>query len=348
MTATLPETTFELPPEREATAPPERRGLSRDEVRLLVARPGALEHRTFRDLPDVVNVGDLLVLNTSATLPAAVEARRADGRRVPVHISTSLDDGAWVVEVRRLDGRGPVEGMRSGDVLRLPGGVRLTLRAPYPDQALTHPRLWLATARPDSAAVAYLERYGRPISYGYLAGEFPIADYQTVYATVPGSAEMPSAGRPFTETLLVRLLAQGVTIAPVVLHAGVSSPEAHEPPLAERYDVPAVTARLVNSARAAGQRVIAVGTTVVRALETAAGADGLVRASRGWTDLVVGPESPARVVDGLITGLHAPEASHLLLLEAVAGSELVGAAYASAVEHGYLWHEFGDATALLP
>lgn len=347
MTATLPETRFELPPGREATMPPERRGLSRDGVRLLVARPGAIEHRTFRDLPDVVESGDLLVINTSATLPAAVDAWRADGRYAPVHVSTSLDDGAWVVEIRRLDGRGPEDGLRIGERLRLHGGALLTLRAPYPDQSTTRPRLWRATPRPARAAAVYLERYGRPISYGYLAGEFPIADYQTVYATAPGSAEMPSAGRPFTEKLLVRLLAEGVTIAPVVLHAGVSSLEAREPPQPERYEVPPVTARLVNSARAAGSRVIAVGTTVVRALETAAGAGGVVRPGNGWTGRVVSPAEPARVVGGLVTGLHPPEASHLLLLEAVAGPELVGAAYRSAVEHGYLWHEFGDATALL-
>lgn len=347
MTATLPATRFELPPGREATMPPERRGLDRDEVRLLVARPGAVEHRTFRDLPDVIEPGDLLVINTSATLPAAVDARRSDGRRVPVHVAMSLEDGAWVVEVRRLDGRGPEQGLRGGERLRLRSGVLLTLRTPYPDDA-ERPRLWRATSDPATDAAAFLMRYGRPITYGYLGGEFPIADYQTVYATVPGSAEMPSAGRPFTETLLVRLLAQGVTVAPIVLHAAVSSPEAHEPPLPEWYDVPAVTARLVNSARAAGQRVVAVGTTVVRALETAAGADGRLRPGRGWTDRVVGPAEPARVVNGLITGLHPPGASHLLLLEAVGGPGLVGAAYRSAVEHGYLWHEFGDATVLLP
>jgi S-adenosylmethionine:tRNA ribosyltransferase-isomerase len=196
--------------------------------------------------------------------------------------------------------------------------------------------------------VDYLARHGRPITYGYLDDRYPISAYQTVYATVPGSAEMPSAGRPFSETLLVRLMARGVTIAPVVLHAGVSSPEAHEPPLAERYDVPPATARLVASARAAGSRVIAVGTTVVRALETVATPAGAVHSGHGWTDLLLGPDRPSRVVDGLITGLHEPEASHLLLLEAVAGIDLVRSAYDAAIAHGYLWHEFGDSTVFLP
>lgn len=169
-----------------------------------------------------------------------------------------------------------------------------------------------------------------------------------MYATVPGSAEMASAGRPFTAPLLVRLMARGITAAPIVLHAGVSSPEAHEPPGAERFSVPEATARLVNTVRAAGARVVAVGTTVVRALESAATEEGFATASSGWTDLVLGPGRPARVVTGLVTGLHAPEASHLLLLEAVTGAGLVASAYEAAVERRYLWHEFGDSTLFLP
>jgi S-adenosylmethionine:tRNA ribosyltransferase-isomerase len=197
-------------------------------------------------------------------------------------------------------------------------------------------------------AATYLAGHGRPIGYGYLAARYPLADHQTVYASQPGSAEMASAGRPFTAELLVRLLAGGVAVAPVVLHAGVSSPERHEPPLPERFEVPEDTARLVNSTRSAGRRVVAVGTTVVRALETAAATDGTVRGSSGWTGLVLGPHRPARVVTGLLTGLHAPEASHLLLLEAVAGAALVGTAYDAAVQQRYLWHEFGDSTLFLP
>ena len=159
---------------------------------------------------------------------------------------------------------------------------------------------------------------------------------------MPGSAEMPSAGRPFTAPLLVRLMTRGIVVAPIVLHAAVSSPELHEPPLPERFVVSATTARLVDDTRAAGRRVVAVGTTAVRALESAGDDLGNVHAVAGWTGLVLGPDRPARVVDGLITGLHPPEASHLLLLEAVAGEERVGAAYAAAVDGGYLWHEFGD------
>lgn len=328
---------FALPPGSEASEPPERRGLPRDGVRLLVARPGRVQHLRFSDLPDQLEPGDLVVVNTSATLPAAVG---------DVHVSTQLDDGTWVVEVRRPDGSGPVRDRAAGEEVALPGGVRLCLCEPYPEPGAK--RLWRARPTPAVPLAAYLARYGRPISYGYLTARYPLADYQTVYATQPGSAEMASAGRPFTASLVVRLVARGVTLTPVVLHAGVSSPEAHEPPLPERFEVPAATARLVNSARRAGRRVVAVGTTVVRALETAAAPSGLVHPASGWTDLVLGPDRPARAVTGLITGLHAPEASHLLLLEAVAGPGLVRAAYDAAVEQRYLWHEFGDSTLFLP
>ena len=339
---------FAIPPGAEAEAPPERRGLPRDGVRLLAARPAGLSHHRFADLADLLDPGDLLVVNTSATLPAALDAWRRDGRRAPVHVATALDDGDWVVEVRRAGGDGPAPDAARGERLRLPDGRRLRLVEPYPDASAGRSRLWRARPRPGVDLGWYLGRHGRPIAYGHLAGRFPLADYQTVYANAPGSAEMASAGRPFTAPLLVRLMARGVTVAPVVLHAGVSSPGRAEPPLPERFAVPEDTARLVASARSAGRRVVAVGTTVTRALESAVGPDGEVRAASGWTGLVLGPERPARVVTGLVTGLHEPEASHLLLLEAVAGPELVGAAYDEAVAAGYLWHEFGDSMLFLP
>jgi len=191
----------------------------------------------------------------------------------------------------------------------------------------------------------YLAEHGRPIRYGYVAREWPLAAYQNVYALEPGSAEMASAGRPFTAELITRLVASGVQVAPITLHTGVSSPERGEPPYPERYRVPESTARLVN---AASGRVIAVGTTVVRALETVVAPDGTVRAGAGWTRLVVGPERGLRAIDGLITGWHEPEASHLELLRAAAGDELLDRAYRAALAEGYLWHEFGDSHLVLP
>ena len=337
---------FAVPRDAHATAPPEATGLARDEVRLMAVCPGGIRHARFRDLPELLEPGDLVVVNTSGTLPARLQAVRADGRTTPVHVSTALDDGSWVVEVRRPDDTGPDRGVEPGTVVDLPGGVRLTLLAGHPGGRPS--RLWRARTEPATALDSYLLRHGEPIRYGYLARAFPLADYQTVYATEPGSAEMPSAGRPFTERIVTRLAARGIPVVPLVLHTGVSSPEAHEPPYPERFRVPEVTARLVTSTRHAGRRVVAVGTTVTRALETATGEDGTTRPAGGWTDLVLGPDRPARAVTGLITGLHEPGASHLRLLEAVAGLELVDAAYREAVAERYLWHEFGDSMLFLP
>jgi S-adenosylmethionine:tRNA ribosyltransferase-isomerase len=253
-----------------------------------------------------------------------------------------------VVELRRPGAAGPDLRARRGERLRLRGGIELRLWAAYPDPAARPSRLWRASVSPPVSLPAYLSRFGEPIAYAHLAGRFPLADHQTVYAGEPGSAEMASAGRPFTAPLLVELMARGVTVAPVVLHAAVSSPELPEPPLPERFEVSEDTARLANSANEAGRRVVAVGTTAVRALESAADPAGAVRAASGWSELVLGPERPARVVTGLVTGLHLPGTSHLLLLEAVAGRPLVGAAYRAALERRYLWHEFGDSMLFLP
>jgi S-adenosylmethionine:tRNA ribosyltransferase-isomerase len=336
---------FRLPDDSDARTPPEARGLARDGVRLAVATPAGVSHTRALSLPDHLHPGDLLVVNTSATVPAAVDFARR-GCTWTVHVSTELDDGSWVIELRVPDRSGP--GVPEADeVLRLPGGLRLRVLEPHPaDQR----RLWRARPLPSVDLVDYLDAHGRPIRYSYVEGTWPLSALQNVYADRPGSAEMASAGRPLTERGLVRLMARGVTVAPIELHTGVSSQEPHEPPQPERYTVPAATARLVNSTLAAGRRVVAVGTTVVRALESAAPA-GRVVPSSGWTSLVLGPDRPARVVGGLLTGLHAPEASHLDLLEAVAGRELVADGYAAVTgpdSPAYLWHEFGDSMLLLP
>ncbi|MFJ9855572.1 S-adenosylmethionine:tRNA ribosyltransferase-isomerase [Streptomyces sp. NPDC101150] len=367
-----------VPEELSARVPAEQRGpgLDRDAVRLLVSR-GAQEagHHAFGELPGLLAAGDVLVVNTSRTLPAAVDGRIGDGRGrgepVVVHFSTRGDRwhpagravaGCWAVELRRPDGRGstrPRAGGPAGTVVRLPGGARLTLGAPVEPGSV---RLWWGRVTGGTAAEV-MRRYGRPIRYGYTDRDQPLAAYQTVFAVDSpgvGSAEMPSAARPFTASLVARLVSAGVQFAPVSLHTGVASAEAFEPPYAERFVVPSATAWLVNAARArrragrggAGGRIVAVGTTAVRALESATGADGRVRAAAGWTDLVVTPERGVRAVDGLLTGLHEPTASHLLMLEAVAEGRRQGdvleRAYAAAVERRYLWHEFGDLHLVLP
>ena len=333
-----------------ADRPAEQRGLARDGVRLLVATTDGLAHARFADLPRFLTPGDLLVVNTSATMAAAVDGRRAGSRPVTVHFSTPLDDGCWVVELRDGDNaRGRVTDGEPAETITLPGHVALTLLYRYPDPAAD--RLWVASITGqglDGSMERYLARHGRPIRYSYVPDEWPLAAYQTVFARDPGSAEMPSAGRPFTKDLVVDVITAGVPIAPITLHAGVGSLEAGELPLPERFAVPEPTARLVNLTRSAGRRVIAVGTTVTRALESAADPDGTVRSAHGWTELVLGCDRPARVVQGLITGWHDPEASHLALLEAVAGAALVKAAYSEAEQARYLGHEFGDSCLLLP
>ncbi|WP_269854542.1 S-adenosylmethionine:tRNA ribosyltransferase-isomerase [Streptomyces sp. RPT161] len=337
-----------VPPELSARVPPRRR----DGVRMVVGRgsSGAVEHAAFRDLPSLLRAGDVLLVNTSRTLPAAVDAVHR-GERLVVHFSTRLDDGRWAVEPRTPDGRGttgPRLDGSPGAVLELAGGGRLVLEEPLGPRPA---RLWIASVSM-ADPVAYLYRFGRPIRYGYTERDQPLSAYQTVFG-VPsadglGSAEMPSAARPFTPSLVTALVSRGVQIAPLLLHTGVASAEAHEPPYPERFAVPEATARLVNAARAGGGRAVAVGTTAVRALESAGDGRGRVRAAAGWTDLVVTPERGVGVVDGLLTGLHEPEASHLLMLEAVAGAELLDRVYQEAVRHRYRWHEFGDVNLLLP
>ena len=340
---------FHLPPELEAHEPPEARGLARDGVRLMVARQGEdhVAHATFDRLPTFLDPGDLVVVNTSGTLPAALDGRDATtGDPVVVHLSTRLDDGHWVVEPRR-----PVattterwSGRRPGPEVALAGGA--TLRLVEHDGATG--RLWVATlATPGDDEDRWLAAHGRPIRYSYVERPWPIAAYQTVYATHPGSAEMPSAGRPISTEVITRLVAGGVAVAPILLHTGVASLEADELPYPERAVVPPATARLVAATRAGGGRVVAIGTTVVRALESAVGPDGAIGPYDGWTDVVVTPERGVAVVDGIVTGWHEPEASHLLMLEAIGGRPLLERSYAAAIAEGYLWHEFGDSHLIL-
>ncbi len=346
-----PQTNFRRPASSDATEPPEAHGVARDAVKLLVARPDGVSHARFTDLGDHLRPGDLLVVNNSATLPAAVDGRRA-GHRIAIHFSTARAEKLWVVELRPAgQATGHLTDVRPGERIDMPGGGAIVIGSSYPKAGVDGARLWTARVvleGPRGGVVAYLARHGRPIRYSYVSRPWPLHYYQTVFARCPGSAEMPSAARPFSAELVTALVAGGIAIAPITLHAGVASAEAGEPPVPELFHVPPATARMVNLTRTAGSRVIAVGTTVTRALESAANADGVVHEAAGWTDLVLGDDRPCRVVNGLITGWHDAGASHLLLLEAVAGPDLVAAAYREAVEHGYLWHEFGDSALLLP
>jgi S-adenosylmethionine:tRNA ribosyltransferase-isomerase len=362
---------FDLPADREAAEPPEARGLGRDQVRLMVSdiETDSIAHARFSDLPRWLAAGDLLVVNTSGTLNAALSVVEESGERFELHLSTRLPGGFWTVEVRQPGAVAslPFHEARAGMTLRLPAGGRATLLAPYPlaDSITTRSRLWITALRLPGDVIPYLAAHGHPIRYSYVKEPWPAAMYQTVFATEPGSAEMPSAARPFTPELVTRLVAKGVEFAPLLLHTGVASQESHEPPYEEYYRVPRRTAERVTAARASGYRVIAVGTTVVRALETVTDESGETCPGEGWTNVVITPERALRSVSGLITGLHEPRATHLSMLErivmlpaggrksdadisaTVSGRCHLKRAYDEARRLGYLWHEFGDSHLIL-
>lgn len=352
---------FDLPPHLEAGEPPEARGLARDQVRLMVSYrvDNRIVHASFRDLPALLDPGDVLVVNTSGTMNAAVPAVRPNGQAVELHLSTHLPGDLWTVEVRVAHGEATksLHAWVGGETLDLPHGAAAHLLAPYrcgcgdgwrgPAEG-RQTRLWLASLQLPCETAAYLERHGSPIRYSYVKRGWPSSYYQTAYASELGSAEMPSAGRPFTPELLTRLIARGVLIAPLLLHTGVASLEASEPPYEEFYRVSPETAQLVTMARTAHRRVVAVGTTVVRALETVTDVFGVTHPGEGWTCMVVTPERGVRSVNALLTGLHESRSSHLAMLEALAGREHLRLTYAAALREGYLWHEFGDLHLILP
>jgi S-adenosylmethionine:tRNA ribosyltransferase-isomerase len=361
---------FVLPEASHAAEPPEARGLRRDGVRLLVSDVShdSITHARFYDLPRWLAPGDVLVVNTSATMNAAVDAASVDGEQFELHFSTRLPGGFWTLEVRRPahGASRPVRDARSGTRFMLPDGGQATLLAPYPAAASTvSSRLWIASLELPVEVHDYLARHGFPIRYGYVPQRWPIEMYQTVFAAETGSAEMPSAGRPFTAELVTRLVSAGVQIVPLLLHTGVASLEDHEPPYEEYFRIGSDAAARITAARSRGHRIVAVGTTVVRALETVTDAHGVTSAGEGWTDVVISKLRPVRSITGLITGLHEPHATHLMLLEqvaeaiypgtrtsrngadrdrgtAAAASRHLHRAYEAALAQGYLWHEFGD------
>ncbi len=354
-TNTLFSLNFNLPSALEASAPPETRGTSRDDVRLLVSHYGddRLTHTQFSQLTDHLEAGDVLVINTSGTLPAAVNGRRANGEPVEVHFSTRLPDNTQVIELRKPtpNGSKPIYSALADEYISLPENMGLRLLSPHGrrvDQTQDRVRLWNACLEGSLSRMGLLQAHGYPIRYGYVPEAWPLDYYQTVYATEPGSAEMPSAGRAFSHELIIRLVARGVQFAPLLLHTGVASLEDHEPPYAEPYRVPAQTAKLVNRARQDGNRIIAVGTTAVRALETVTDENGWSHPGQGWTDLIISKQRPMRVVNGLLTGFHEPQASHLAMLQSLTGHNHLCLTYTAALEQGYLWHEFGDLHLILP
>lgn len=339
------ELVFSRPQELQATAPAEARGIPRDHARLMVTSGDRHEHAQFFDIGRFLNPGDLLVVNDSATLAASLPASGLSGGFI-VNFATHFGGGTWLVEPRWSTSRpGPLP-LRAGEEIEA-AGLPVRLIAPYPGL----PRLWFVQVSGD--VHAEMRRTGSPIRYGYVGELYPLETYQTVFSRVPGSAEMPSAAYPFTERVVNDLRARGVEIASITLHTGVSSLEVEaeiieEHPLyPEPFTVSAAAAQAVNTARREGRRVVATGTTCVRALESAWNGHEVVARS-GFTRLYIHPQRGVNVIDGLITGLHDPVTSHLAMLYTIAGQDVVRSAYEEAVKHGYLWHEFGDSHLILP
>lgn len=343
---------FHLPDELQCGVPTEERGIDRDDVRLMISnkRTDRIAHTHFHQLDQYLKAGDVLVINTSGTLKAALEAVMPNGNRVRVHFSTKTKEQHWVVELRQIEGKANRRyfGGKSGDRLHLEDGGTIELLRPYYSASALkasgnrHLQLWEVQLELPLSMETYLEQYGQPIRYQYINTNYPPSYYQTAYVTEMGSAEMPSAGRAFTPALITRLVAKGVQVLPLILHTGVASLEVGDRPYDEFYKVPDSTTESLNLARKTGRRIIAIGTTVVRALESVIQPDGTFHPASGWTDVIVTPEKGARSVDGLLTGFHEPNASHLLMLEAIAGRKHLGIAYQAAIKEQYLWHEFGD------
>ncbi len=333
---------FVLPPELEAHEPPEYRGLRRDHVRLLVMPRffGGITHSRFDSLGDFLNPGDLLVVNTSRTLPGLLKARDEAGLLVEVRLSRRQADNTWAALL--LNGRKGAG--HSG--MKLDFGEGFSAEVIGRDEEL--PFLW--QVRFDRCCGALLDqiyRFGLPVHYDYVPEALPLDLYQTIYAGEPGSVEMPSAGRAFSWELIFKLRRQGIDLATLSLHTGLSSTrddalDAAHPIYPEEYEIPLATAQAVNAAHRSGGKVVAVGTTVVRVLETVAEEDGTVVPMRNWTRLHIDASHHLRAVDALLTGLHEPHASHLDLLSAFVEPTRLAIAYLEAIQQGYLWHEFGD------
>lgn len=344
---------FQLPDELSAREPPEHRGIARDQVRLLSIDRSThnLVHTRFNQLADFLRAGDLLVFNSSRTLPAALSGRvEQDTQAIEVRLAERLSSNSWLALLlwKQEDPAGgePYAGMN------IDFGRGLSCRLLERDQRI--PRLWkLSFSKSGTRLLDLIYRVGQPIRYNYAAAPWHLDYYQNVFATEPGSAEMPSAGRPFTWQLLFALRRASIDTTSVMLHAGLSSYlddrlDLRHLASEEEYSIPEAAAQKIKSARKRGGRIVAVGTTVVRALESIAMVTGGdVHAYHGYTSLHLTATHRLRVVDGLLTGLHEPQASHLDLLCAFLPVDVLRTAYQEAISRKYLWHEFGDLNLIL-
>jgi len=341
---------FDLPQQLACPQPTEERHIERDEVRLLVTNgAGDIEHTTFNHLTTFLQKGDVLVVNTSATIPAALPVSLPGDKQGRLHISTKLNNREWLAEIREITGNKTKRWHQGekGMIFQLPLGSSVILKNKfYKNDQWLH--LWVTEFNIHEPMQKYLSANARPIQYEKLDRQYPLSYYQTFFSFHPGSSEMPSAGRGFTAGLIERLLKKGASLAPVVLHTGVSSLEENETPYPEYMEVDPVTASIINTAKNQGGRIIAVGTTAIRAIETAVNKEGMVVPYHGNTELFIDESYTMKVIDGLLTGFHEPRASHLNILQSVGGFDHVDKAYKEAIKAGYYWHQFGDLHLILP
>lgn len=335
---------FDLPADLACPKPTEQRNIKRDEVRLLVSNDnGKIQHDFFYNLEQYLNAGDVLVVNTSATMPAAIPVTLPNGQTGMLHLSTPLKAKEWLVEIRAIQKKKTIRWKKgeAGMAFDLPGKARLYLKQRFYKNAHLLD-LWVASLDLNQEFEPYLKQYGQPIKYVNPHQPYPLSYYQTIFSFQQGSAEMPSAGRAFTQSLLQNLAKRGVTLAPILLHTGVSSLEENEKPYPEYVEVLPTSALQLNRAKAEGRRIIAVGTTAIRAIESAVNTQGTIEAFQGYTDLYIDSNHEMNVANGLITGFHEPKASHLNMLQSLAGAEHIEKAYQEALKANYYWHEFGD------
>jgi len=339
---------FHLPKSLECAKPAEERGILRDEVRLMVSHRAndSIAHTTFSEIDNYLQVGDVLVVNTSGTMKAALSTRLPNDEEGRIHLSTPLENNEYLVEVRQVVDNNTKRfyGLQVGDKLPIPLSSNVEIITPHftQNEDGEHLQLWKVHVDIPIPLEEYLSLYGEAIKYSNINKKYPHHYYQTYFANEMGSAEMPSAGRAFTSRLVSQLLSKGIQFAPILLHTGISSLEANEKPYPEYFKVSESTASLINLARAEGRRIIAVGTTAIRAIESAVDKEGWTQAQEGMTNLFITTKSGLKVIDGMLTGMHEPKASHLLMMQALADVGHLSKCYEAAIAEQYQWHEFGD------
>jgi len=335
---------FEIPPFLNAKMPPERRGVRRDHVKLMIQdrQTGQTNHDIFFNLDLYLSKGDVVVLNSSRTVPAILLAdlyrnKNCIQKGIEVRLARRKNGHTW-------EALAVSAGIKNGDFLVLSS----TLHGVVSRASTNTPFITIQFSKQGTALYDEIYALGEPVRYEYINNPWELNYYQTVFATQPGSVEMPSAGRAFSWELLFKLQKKGIHLVFIQLHTGLSyllDDKWDHSPIEnyEEYNIPKEAWDTILRAKVERRRVIAVGTTVVRAMETAA-LDGCLQ---GWTNLYIKPTYNLKIADGIITGLHEPEASHLDLLSAFTEKDLLCNAYQEALKEGYLWHEFGDMNLIL-